>query len=176
MGLRKPLAPAAEPPRNLKKTASDAGVSVFLMPEINCTGLTFEQCGPEHMRRPAPRLETGPSRLLARFMHARAAHSFEVSHRLALDEPLVVLPAQDLADVVRRLSSSSAQLRRPTPSGRAGRARRSGRCGSCGRATASHDQLGLNGAERLVRMPSSRALMLRHVSRARSGPRLGDHG
>ena len=37
LGLRKPLAPAAEPLRNLKKTASGAGVSVFLMPEINCT-------------------------------------------------------------------------------------------------------------------------------------------
>ena len=96
------------------------------------------------------RTPSGQSRLLARFVHARAARPSEVSHRLALDGPLVVLPAEDLADVVRRLSSSSAQLRRPTPSGRAGRARRSGRCGSCGRATASYDQIGLNGAERLA--------------------------
>ena len=36
-GLRKPLAPAAEPLRNLKKTASGAGVSVFLMPVIDCS-------------------------------------------------------------------------------------------------------------------------------------------
>ena len=96
------------------------------------------------------RTPSGQSRLLARFVHAHAARPFEVSHRLALDGPLVVLPTEELADIVRRLSSSSVQLRRPTPSGRAGRARRSGRCGSCGRATASHDQLGLNGAERLA--------------------------
>ena len=84
------------------------------MPQATAEGsdtrrrVTAEQCGPEHMRRPAPRL-AHPDRLhAAACAHAGAPRPDDVSRRFASGRPVVELPAEELADLVRGLDRRSS--------------------------------------------------------------------
>ena len=132
-----------------------------------------EQCGLEHMRRPAPRLDN-PDCSQASCMPAQPVPSkFLIGSRWMGRSsccPPKIWPMLS-AGSHRALRSSGVQLLLVGLVALVGQAVVVLADGRPHHTTSSGST-----ALSALRMPSSRALMLQHVSRARSGPRLGDHG